>query len=549
MDYSGYRIVKFNAPSHSKGGTKLDILGRQTSNPDKAAVEIEKKEVVSRDNNGNLYVYSDKLGSNKIAMKADKIKGDNKLARNTRKQILNKAKRYNKQELEKLLQEKLAKIQETNEVPQAPLGGMIANYAVPFAANALSTLIAGDNTPDNVVPIENNTNPFVVQAKMGGKIHIKPENRGKFTASAKKAGRSVPQHAKAVLNDPNATPLQKKRANFARNAAKWNKKELGGEVIKYPNGGPYPLDDTQLTLGKVPPIIPVPGASALNSRLETGPTPLGREEMNFNPLPTQSIKPVQSQNPTGINSNTLPAEYTNQYSVPMTAETTTGTTNGNFNIPTALRAASGVGSALLSFQSPEKEQLQLPNFRRGDALAQGTGIDPQALKNQNIVAFNTVNEAARRGAGTVGQMMNRLRANTGQLAKAQDQALLTAKQYNDQMSMQRAGRADRIASINANERIRKQIADSQNQAMSQDQMQNFFNQMTNVATGVEKKNMVEKATAQMNQNQKRQFLLNLATLGLKNPNFKPSSNLSKVLENIDNMSIEDITNSLIEFNG
>jgi hypothetical protein len=26
------------------------------------------------------------------------------------------------------------------------------------------------------------------------------------------------------LNNPNATPLQKKRANFARNAAKWNKK-------------------------------------------------------------------------------------------------------------------------------------------------------------------------------------------------------------------------------------------------------------------------------------------------------------------------------------
>lgn len=58
--------------------------------------------------------------------------------------------------------------------------------------------------------------------KSGGKIHIKKKNRGKFTASAKRAGQSVQEHARSVLNDPNATPLQKKRANFARNAAKWH---------------------------------------------------------------------------------------------------------------------------------------------------------------------------------------------------------------------------------------------------------------------------------------------------------------------------------------
>ena len=56
--------------------------------------------------------------------------------------------------------------------------------------------------------------------KSGGKIHIKKKNRGKFTESAKRAGKSVQEHARAVLNDPNATALQKKRANFARNAAK-----------------------------------------------------------------------------------------------------------------------------------------------------------------------------------------------------------------------------------------------------------------------------------------------------------------------------------------
>jgi hypothetical protein len=54
-------------------------------------------------------------------------------------------------------------------------------------------------------------------------IHIKKKNEGKFTAAADKAGESVQQHASSVLADPDATPLQRKRANFARNAAKWNK--------------------------------------------------------------------------------------------------------------------------------------------------------------------------------------------------------------------------------------------------------------------------------------------------------------------------------------
>lgn len=57
--------------------------------------------------------------------------------------------------------------------------------------------------------------------KNGSGIHIKKKNRGKFTASANKAGESVQEHASSVLSNPNATPLQKKRANFARNAAKW----------------------------------------------------------------------------------------------------------------------------------------------------------------------------------------------------------------------------------------------------------------------------------------------------------------------------------------
>lgn len=54
--------------------------------------------------------------------------------------------------------------------------------------------------------------------KSGGKIYIKPENRGKFTASAKRAGMGVQEFARHVLaNKEDYSSTQVKRANFARN--------------------------------------------------------------------------------------------------------------------------------------------------------------------------------------------------------------------------------------------------------------------------------------------------------------------------------------------
>lgn len=69
---------------------------------------------------------------------------------------------------------------------------------------------------------------YINYMKSGG-IHIKEENKGKFTESARRAGKSVQEHATDVLNDPNATRLQKRRAQFAKNAKKF-KHEDGGII-------------------------------------------------------------------------------------------------------------------------------------------------------------------------------------------------------------------------------------------------------------------------------------------------------------------------------
>lgn len=60
--------------------------------------------------------------------------------------------------------------------------------------------------------------PRVEYNKNGNRIHIKPENKGKFTATKKRTGKTTEEltHSK--------NPLTRKRAIFAQNAAKWNHK-------------------------------------------------------------------------------------------------------------------------------------------------------------------------------------------------------------------------------------------------------------------------------------------------------------------------------------
>lgn len=67
----------------------------------------------------------------------------------------------------------------------------------------------------------------------GGKIHIKPSKRGTFTAAAKKHGKSVQGFASQVLaNKEDYSPAMVKKANFARNAAKWHH-AFGGDLLTH----------------------------------------------------------------------------------------------------------------------------------------------------------------------------------------------------------------------------------------------------------------------------------------------------------------------------
>lgn len=75
--------------------------------------------------------------------------------------------------------------------------------------------------------------PFGNRFKDGG-IFIKPSKRGTFTSEATKHGKSVQEFASQVLaNKENYSPAMVKKANFAKNTAKWH--SMGGPL--YTHGG------------------------------------------------------------------------------------------------------------------------------------------------------------------------------------------------------------------------------------------------------------------------------------------------------------------------
>lgn len=119
------------------------------------------------------------------------------------------------------------------KMPSYDFGGNILDFAHIFNYGgklgcdvpALAGLKALEMTPANMI------------AESG--IHIKPQNRGKFTAAAEKAGMGVQEYARKILaNKDKYSPTLVKRANFARNANKWHKAEYGIDIPDY-SGIPF----------------------------------------------------------------------------------------------------------------------------------------------------------------------------------------------------------------------------------------------------------------------------------------------------------------------
>lgn len=136
-------------------------------------------------------------------------------------------------------------------------------------------------------------------------IHINPANKGKFTASASKAGMGVQEFASHVLaNKGKYSPTQVKRANFARNANKWHKAEFGTDIPGYAQ----PYEDPSLMTarrkitdyfqndpqqGMVPNNASVNGPDPYQNEYMIDPNNNQVSQSDYQPLGDSTAQPIQ----------------------------------------------------------------------------------------------------------------------------------------------------------------------------------------------------------------------------------------------------------------
>lgn len=509
--------------------------------------------------------------------------------------------------------------------------------------------------------------------KKGG-IHIKKENRGKFTATAKRRGKGVQEFAKQVLaNKENYSSTLVKRANFARNAAKWNK-ELGGflqdiaplvsvvpgaqpiaaglgvagtllnmakgkdpermydlnqmktggdfkqynapthehggqpiniqgnpdytapvaEIEKQENSyDGYVFSDTLVNpntgntfaedaakvarktnkgddVSKTSRILQLMRLRKMNDMMRQQNEQVAPEQLqhggpyrdavnaeapalpqvNLNvPLSTSpAILPLYNQLPTrGITEQ--PRDWERPYQITESDPdnnfyTVTGDTQPMPEQPVEQRQpmnlnplAAGLKAAGLAFgaydalRGAEQEKLQLPDYSPGDQYYRGLEIDLAPVLGEIDLAATKATQDVSNQAGGIGARNSRVASILARAGRNRASAQLDQQRANAQIRAQIGGREDRKAEMTSRERIRQQIAQSQNEATNRLAARKFFSDLSQVGTTLNNIQYTNDMMRNQNELGRQAIQYGLAILSQKYPNFQPDPGFMQRLQN------------------
>lgn len=318
-------------------------------------------------------------------------------------------------------------------------GGVMAYGGKAFTGPVTQTVLNYNQEPSSMSNFmepesvyENPVNSQIL-AK-GGKIYIKPENRGKFTASANRAGMGVQEFARHVLaNKEDYSSTQVKRANFARNASKW-KHAMGGNM--YDDGGPM-----------LAPINSPYRITDINSQYSSDVPPIGPFLQNNQFSPFNFSGPNVDE--TYFDQDNL-TPYTNaplDYSAPITYNSPLGKQElKSLDIPAYMQVDKSLGKVGTgNMYIPRKQvaneinnNLSEPNLM---GKMQGTGLDKSNAATQN--PYGKV--------GNVGYLSNL----AGNLVKAGMVATSKPPIYNPSLRLNRLNStpAERLAALEGRREI------------------------------------------------------------------------------------------------
>jgi hypothetical protein len=211
-----------------------------------------------------------------------------------------------------------------------------------------------------------------------------------------------------------------------------------------------------------------------------------------------------------------------------------------------LKGLSFIGSAIDAFQKPAKEQPRLTDYNRGNRLVAGTGVSDDALQREIDLQTSKGLDINRQVSGNVGNYLSRAQNILSRAGSAKAQTAMQTKQYNDQLNLQKAARADGMAREDAAKLRETDVANLQNRAMKQDAVANLMTNINNLGTELTRQAAIKSQVANMNDMQKKDFLLKAAALNIQNPNFQIGS-LSEIQKALDAGDYDAAIKAIVTF--
>jgi hypothetical protein len=255
-----------------------------------------------------------------------------------------------------------------------------------------------DNIPNGNLP----------EGKNG--IYIKPENRGKFNATKERTGKTTEEltHSK--------NPLTRKRAIFAKNAAKWNK-EYGGDLPMYWDGSTLPKGSQEWAMVQNPENFST-AYEDLNAMLD-------RDNQSFKNYLIYSEKYKDISKPTGVKSAPV-----NQ----MRKDLGISTPNNNIQSTpyqgmnwgeTAMSAAGPILSGLTGLLAEVSNKRKPREVRLGRLTPQQVNMEPlkRSLIEEARLASTNLGRGLRMASPTTGAYLSNLTAGTTDINRNLDRQL------------------------------------------------------------------------------------------------------------------------------
>lgn len=311
-----------------------------------------------------------------------------------------------------------------------------AKATVNYSEQSLDSLAKQQETQATLMGLRDNSNSY----QSGGDIHINPKNKGKFTASASRAGMGVQEFASHVLaNKEDYSSTQVKRANFAKNASHW-KHQTGGPIymgvsqnnpdifydpynskfLSRQFSGSY-LPFTGNTEGLMPSqqaisahLKQYPGRSDLSKNLSSalrfinpvvGTLAEGAQQL-YKPSPVQPVSPTQSSSPSqGIWDNALVGAVSpkldNPISTPVTSPTVKPKSSGKAKTVTTPVPTNTVSETPQDIRDIYRNNMPFPTLPETVDQGPGISLTVKTLPGYGVLDYNKDWNAAMAGAAAV----------------------------------------------------------------------------------------------------------------------------------------------------